>query len=110
MALDHILPIIPNRLSFHASFKAGVHGKSTLGFDLFYSKPWILRCRASRQNLDSEPDGGRRSREHTDLLVETLELGVLWNEFGIVGDVIVSSIDIVRYGRLSESVTLLIDY
>jgi hypothetical protein len=51
----------------------------------------IYRCRAWRENLDEAPDGGRRNREHTDLMVEMLELGVLWTEFGIVGDVIVSS-------------------
>lgn len=30
-----------------------------------------------------------RSCEHTDLLVETLDLGVLWDEYGIVGDIVV---------------------
>jgi hypothetical protein len=39
-------------------------------------------------NLDG--GGGRRSREHTELLVTELELGILWDEYGLVGDIIVS--------------------
>ena len=39
----------------------------------------------------SDEKCGRRSREHTEILVEAFELGVLWDEYGLVGDVIVSS-------------------
>lgn len=31
----------------------------------------------------------RRSKAHTELLVEEFELGMLWEEYGIVGDVVV---------------------
>ena len=31
----------------------------------------------------------RRSQAHTELLVEGFELGVLWDEYGLVGDVVV---------------------
>ena len=31
----------------------------------------------------------RRSQAHTELLVEEFELGVLWDEYGLVGDVVV---------------------
>ena len=44
---------------------------------------------AKRDNLDGE--GGRCSREHTELLVHEFELGDLWEEYGIVGDVVVCS-------------------
>jgi len=30
-----------------------------------------------------------RCREHSNALVEMLELGVLWDEYGLVGDVVV---------------------
>ena len=43
---------------------------------------------ARPEDLDGE--GGRRSREHTELLVNELELGVLWDEYGLVGDIVVS--------------------
>ena len=39
-------------------------------------------------NLD---EGGLlRSRDHTDILIEELDLGDLWNEFGIVANIVVS--------------------
>jgi hypothetical protein len=49
---------------------------------------FLSRCTAPANNLD---DGryGRRSRDHTDMLVQELELGVLWDEYGLVGDVVV---------------------
>ena len=47
----------------------------------------IVRCTARPEDLDGE--GGRRSCEHTELLVSELELGVLWDEYGLVGDVVV---------------------
>jgi hypothetical protein len=49
----------------------------------------LFRCTAPANGLDDEKCG-RRSRDHTDVLVETFELGVLWDEYGLVGDVIVS--------------------
>jgi hypothetical protein len=45
------------------------------------------RCTAKRTDLDGE--SGRRSREHTELLVNEFELGTLWDEYGLVGDIIV---------------------
>lgn len=41
--------------------------------------------------------GGRRSREHTETLVRELELGVLWDEYGLVGDLVVSSVDLLPH-------------
>ena len=46
------------------------------------------RCTAPSQDLDGHQHI-RRSRAHTDMLGEEFELGVLWDEYGIVGDVIV---------------------
>ena len=48
------------------------------------------RCTANRDDLDGG-GGGRRSREHTELLVTELELGILWDEYGLVGDIVVRS-------------------
>ena len=31
----------------------------------------------------------RRSQPHTELLVEEFELGTLWDEYGLVGDIII---------------------
>ncbi|KAH0838763.1 hypothetical protein J3R83DRAFT_7138 [Lanmaoa asiatica] len=49
---------------------------------------WCARCLGHRTNLD---EGGLlRSRDHTDILVEELDVDDLWNEFGIVADIVVS--------------------
>ena len=48
-----------------------------------------IRCMARANHLDDDIPRSR-TREHTNLLVEELELGVLWDEYGIVGDIVVS--------------------
>ena len=47
----------------------------------------VIRCTAHKNDLDG--GGGRRSRSHTELPVSELELGVLWDEYGLVGDLVV---------------------
>jgi hypothetical protein len=42
-------------------------------------------------DLDSKKRG-RRSQPHTEILVEECELGLLWDEYGLVGDIVVSSL------------------
>jgi hypothetical protein len=46
------------------------------------------RCTAPSNDLDSV-HYVRRSQAHTELLVEEFELGTLWDEYGLVGDIIV---------------------
>ena len=46
------------------------------------------RCLAPSKNLDGQRHI-RRSRKHTEVVGEEFELGVLWDEYGIVGDIIV---------------------
>ncbi|KAG1796311.1 uncharacterized protein HD556DRAFT_1467804 [Suillus plorans] len=47
---------------------------------------WCARCLGPRINLD-EP-ASERCREHTEALVEEATLGDLWDEYGIVGDLV----------------------
>ncbi|KAG1720676.1 hypothetical protein EDB19DRAFT_1917810 [Suillus lakei] len=47
---------------------------------------WCPRCLSSRINLDEQ--AGWRCRHHTDVLVEEGTLGELWDEYGIVGDLV----------------------
>ncbi|KAH9980447.1 hypothetical protein BJV77DRAFT_1062620 [Russula vinacea] len=47
----------------------------------------VQGCTAKNTNLDGE--GGRRSREHTEMIVSTLELGPLWVGYGLVRDIVV---------------------
>ncbi|KAG1871596.1 hypothetical protein F4604DRAFT_1881075 [Suillus subluteus] len=48
---------------------------------------WCPKCTTPTDNL-YEGTYGRRSRDHTEVLVEEFELGVLWDEYGLVGDIV----------------------
>ena len=57
---------------------------------LFSNEYYILpyhRCTARPDDLDGEST--RRTRAHSDTIVEELELGVLWDEYGLIGDIVV---------------------
>ncbi|KAF8170468.1 hypothetical protein K438DRAFT_1853988 [Mycena galopus ATCC 62051] len=47
---------------------------------------WCPRCLSPADDLDRP--SGRRSHEHTDALLEACTLKELWDDFGIVGDLI----------------------
>jgi len=49
----------------------------------------LIFCRCTSPPHDFDGDYVQRSREHTELLVKELELGVLWDEYGLVGDLVV---------------------
>ncbi|KAG1793243.1 uncharacterized protein HD556DRAFT_1443669 [Suillus plorans] len=48
---------------------------------------WCPKCTAPADGLD-EGTYGQCSRDHTEVLVEEFELGVLWDEYGLVGDIV----------------------
>jgi hypothetical protein len=48
----------------------------------------LFRCTAPANDLDSG-QYVRRSQAHAELLVEEFELGMLWDEYGLVGDIVV---------------------
>ncbi|KAG1844846.1 hypothetical protein DFJ58DRAFT_843939 [Suillus subalutaceus] len=45
-------------------------------------KDWCGRCLAFPSSLDE--GGVSRSREHTDVLVDSVDFGILWDEYGII--------------------------
>ena len=94
MVSDHILPIILSNCSCHVSYRIGVLSKCLFCIVEMPTHTHVSRCTARVDGLDDEICG-RRSREHTDMLVEAFELGVLWDEYGLVGDVIVSVFPVV---------------
>lgn len=51
----------------------------------------FIRCRALSGQLDSNENmfHDRRSRAHTDFVATRCEMGVLYENYGIIGDVIV---------------------
>ncbi|KAG2355217.1 hypothetical protein BDR07DRAFT_1453834 [Suillus spraguei] len=49
-------------------------------------KHWCPKCIAVRTDLDS---GGRyRCHEHTDFLIDELHADILWDEYGLIGDLV----------------------
>ncbi|KAH9857661.1 hypothetical protein C2E23DRAFT_719558 [Lenzites betulinus] len=48
---------------------------------------WCATCLVPGSDL-TKVDSVRRSRQHTETLVETLTLGELWKGYGIIGDVV----------------------
>ena len=49
----------------------------------------LYRCTTPAKDLDSGQHG-HHSQVHAELLVEEFELGMLWDEYGLVGDIVVS--------------------
>jgi len=89
MDLAPTLQTILNRHCWLVLCKAGVQSMhfSNQSYILLTS---ILRCTAPANDLDSVNNQFvRRSQPHTELLVEGFELGTLWDEYGLVGDIIV---------------------
>jgi hypothetical protein len=49
------------------------------------------------RNKDLDADALYHCQDHTHLLVEDIDLGLLWDEYGIVGDLVISSSIIVNH-------------
>ena len=45
------------------------------------------RCTSRPENLDEKSP--RRCREHWETIVDAFKLGTLWDEYGVVGDIVV---------------------
>jgi hypothetical protein len=86
MGLVPISQTIQNRPYLPASCKAGVQSIYS-----YQQKAMLMchsRCTAPANDLDSGQHV-RRSQAHAELLVEEFELGMLWDEYGLVGDIVV---------------------
>ena len=90
MGLVHTLEIILNRWCWPVLFRVGAQSKFLIIYAFILGFLMSLsRCTAPADDLD----GGRyppRSKEHTELILAEFELGELWNEYGLVGDVVVT--------------------
>ncbi|GBE87942.1 hypothetical protein SCP_1201680 [Sparassis crispa] len=49
---------------------------------------WCPACLKHRNRLDQDEGGGRRGQEHTEELIQTFDPGILWDEYGLVSDVV----------------------
>lgn len=52
---------------------------------------WCPTCPRRPRDFDEIGNAGRRTRLHTELLIEGFDPDVLWDDWGIVSNVIVSS-------------------
>ena len=87
MTLQALSQIILSRLRLQGLSQAGVQSQY---FEFISYSGWPIindRCTA----LPSDIDGprGRRTREFTDLLLDTLDSKTLWDEYGIDDDIVV---------------------
>jgi hypothetical protein len=96
MVSAHTLPITLSNVSWLALSRAGVQSK----FDTLAPRKeeYLLaafRCLAHSKNLDDARQFCKpRSQGHTEALMEGLELRELWEEYGLVGDVVVRLVSI----------------
>ncbi|KAJ7883392.1 hypothetical protein B0H13DRAFT_2235400 [Mycena leptocephala] len=47
---------------------------------------WCPRCTARRDDLDGE--SGRRTQDHTEMLFDVLDHGAIWDQYGVIPDVL----------------------
>ena len=91
---DHTLQTTQNRHSLRVLFRVGVQCESTIYGNhrimATISQGMITRCVTNKMNLDGEKKF-LRTDEHAEFLVRKFELGKLWTDYGIVGDVVVGS-------------------
>jgi hypothetical protein len=100
MGLAPTLQTIQNRPYLPVSCKAGV--QSTYSYQQNAPLTCHSRCTAPANDLDSGQHV-HRSQAHTELLVEEFELGMLWDEYGLVGDIVVC---LVRLLTVAGSLTV----
>jgi hypothetical protein len=67
------------------------------------------RCTASANDLDSGHHMCH-SQAHTELLIEEFELSMLWDEYGLVGDIVVHLLLSTVAGSLTSLILLAIHY
>jgi hypothetical protein len=89
MALDHILPTIPNNVSSLASFQDGAQSIVFIAFFVPRLIHFSDRDLNPPDSIDGDPINPR-TRAHTAIVSEGLELLEAWDSYGIVADVVVS--------------------
>ena len=88
MDWDHILQTILNKPFLHVLSRVGVQSAFFLSFFIILSVLIGFRYTTHADNLDTP--AGQQLHEHTDTLLEAFTLKELWDEYGIVGDLLVS--------------------
>ena len=91
MGLAHILLIILSKQYSCVLFRGGASGRcSVSSYDTRANNlPSFTSCTAPSHDLDGDIHP-HHDRQYTDMLVEMFELVQLWDEYGLVRDVVVS--------------------
>jgi hypothetical protein len=91
MDLDPILLTTQSKSCLLVLCRGGVRGKSP---HCSLVQGWFLilmdfnRCDAHWSNLDNS-DAGRRAHRHTEALFEAVGIKSLWDDYGIISDILV---------------------
>lgn len=103
MGLVHTSLIIQSKCYLLELFKDGAQG---MCFVTCETTPYLraYRCLGDRKDLDGNGPSLRRSEAHRELLIKKLDHGPLWQEYGIVDDVVVCTM----YTMASESFVYLL--
>ena len=98
--LARTLVTIPNRQRWQGWSKTGVQSKSLVITHSIYALLELSsRCTAPAEDLDGSIYPSR-SKEHTELISAEFELGQLWDEYGLVGDIVVGVHTIIPHFKL----------
>ncbi len=88
--LDHTLLTILSRFYLHVLYRVGVHSEFRFPIFILSYDTCLQRCWAPSNQLDNSEDiYEQRSRDHTDFLAMRCKMGVLYNNYGIIRDIIV---------------------
>lgn len=87
LALDHSLPTIRSKSFLQELCKGGVAGTSQDYNDQFLL---LFRCTACHDDLDGPLKSNQWNYGHTELLHQTFDPSILWDEYGVDEGVMVS--------------------
>ena len=100
-----ILQTTKSKYCYPASCVTGVQSRS-LAFTIVIDQVDSFRCMARNKDLDA--NALYCCQDHTNLLVEDIDSGLLWDEYGIIGNLIIfgiaSSNQVQRQQRRDEPV------
>src|SRR5882724_20497 len=90
MGLDHISQTIQNNVFLHVFCKGGAEGESLVFYSSYLSNQNIWMYGTTQSLDDNVPFP--HCWEHSNVLVEMLKLGILWDDYGLIGDVVVCTL------------------
>ena len=98
MGWGHISPTIRSKSYLLVSCKGGVRGTNDYLYDeILILMPQVFRCDAHWKDLD-HGDAGRRAHRHTEALFDAVGKNSLWDDYGIISDIMVHFFIFPKFG------------